>query len=200
MDTDGTVVITGFGPFRQHFVNLSWTAAQSLQVAGLGRGESVHIKELPVSYLKTQQIIADLWQTLRPKLIVHLGIARGSKAVVLEQTGKNGGYADKDVSGVCPESRCCVQGGPEKLDSLINMRSLSKQFKHMGTDVVYSRDAGGYVCDFAYYCSLYHGERRAALVHLPASGSRASTDRLVPLLQALIRTMLQQLDAAPNTA
>ena len=51
-----------------------------------------------------------------------------------------------------------------------------------------------YLCDFAYYCSLYHGQRRAALIHIPSSGSLASADRLVPLLQALILTMLQQLE------
>lgn len=51
-----------------------------------------------------------------------------------------------------------------------------------------------YLCDFAYYCSLYHGERRAALVHLPTSGCLASADRLVPLLRTLLRTLLAQLE------
>lgn len=55
-----------------------------------------------------------------------------------------------------------------------------------------------YLCDFAYYCSLYHGERRAALVHLPTSGPLASADRLVPLLQTLLRTMLAQLEDLPG--
>lgn len=50
-----------------------------------------------------------------------------------------------------------------------------------------------YLCDFAYYCSLYHGERRAALIHVPSSGSLASADTLVPLLQATILAMLEQL-------
>lgn len=73
---------------------------------------------------------------------VHLGIARGSSVIMLEQTGKNSGYIDKDVCGFCPENHCCVEGGPEKLDSVIKMRAVSKEFKQAGVDVLYSRDAG----------------------------------------------------------
>ncbi|XP_071356276.1 pyroglutamyl-peptidase 1 [Trachinotus anak] len=187
------VVVTGFGPFRQFLVNPSWKAAQGLKLVGLGERFDVYIKEVPVSYVKTEQIIADIWRSLNPKFAVHLGIARGSSVVILEQTGKNSGYRDKDVCGFCPESHCCVEGGPEKLCSVINMRAVSKQFKEAGMDVIYSRDAGRYLCDYAYYCSLYHGQGRAALIHIPTSGSLASADRLVPLLQTLIQTMLNQL-------
>ncbi|XP_050929354.1 pyroglutamyl-peptidase 1 [Lates calcarifer] len=194
MNGSKTVVVTGFGPFRQFLVNPSWKAAQGLKVLGLGEWIDIYIKELPVSYVKTQQIISEIWQTLKPKFAVHLGIARGSSVVILEQTGKNSRYRDKDVCGFCPESHCCVEGGPEKLCSIINMRAVSKQFKEVGMDVVYSRDAGRYLCDFAYYCSLYYGQGRAAFMHIPTSGSLASADRLVPLLQALVQTMLDQLE------
>ncbi|XP_038562598.1 pyroglutamyl-peptidase 1 [Micropterus salmoides] len=194
------VVVTGFGPFRQFLVNPSWKAAQGLKLVGLGEQTGVYIKELPVSYIKTQQIIAEIWQTLHPKFAVHLGVARGSSVIILEQTGKNSGYRDKDVRGFCPESHCCVEGGPQKLDSVLNMRAISKDFKQAGKDVIYSRDAGRYLCDFAYYCSLYHGQRRAALIHLPSSGSLTSADKLVPLLQTLIQTMLDQLEDPPERA
>ncbi|XP_028287631.1 pyroglutamyl-peptidase 1 [Parambassis ranga] len=194
MNESETVVLTGFGPFRQFLVNPSWKAAQGLKLAGLGKKIDVYIKEVPVSYVKTKQTIAELWHALNPKFAVHLGIARGASVIILEQTGKNRGYTDRDVCGFCPESHCCMEGGPEKLDSVINMRAISKHFTQAGVDVIYSRDAGRYLCDFAYYCSLYHGQRRAALIHLPSSGSLASADRLVPLLQALIQTMLDQLE------
>ncbi|XP_043979634.1 pyroglutamyl-peptidase 1 isoform X2 [Gambusia affinis] len=167
------VVVTGFGPFRQFLVNPSWITAQGLKLAGMGQRIDVYIKELPVSYSSTQRIIAELWQTLKPKFAVHLGIARGSSLVILEQTG-----------------------GPEKLDSVVNMRAISKHFKQAGIDVIHSRDAGRYLCDFAYYCSLYHGERRAAFIHIPSSGSLSSAERLVPLLQEIIVMMLDQLEEA----
>uniref|UniRef100_A0A8D2ZJQ2 Pyroglutamyl-peptidase I like n=1 Tax=Scophthalmus maximus TaxID=52904 RepID=A0A8D2ZJQ2_SCOMX len=188
-----------FGPFRQFLVNPSWRAAQGLKLIGLGERIDVCIKELPVSYVQTQRVIAEIWQTLHPKFVVHLGIARGSSVVTLEQTGKNRGYRDKDVRGHCPVSHCCVDEAPEELCSVIDMRAVSKQLKEeAGMDVVYSRDAGRYLCDFAYYCSLYHGQGRAALIHIPTSGGLASADRLVPLLQTLIRTMLPDISQQSN--
>uniref|UniRef100_A0A672JI19 Pyroglutamyl-peptidase I like n=1 Tax=Salarias fasciatus TaxID=181472 RepID=A0A672JI19_SALFA len=189
MAENETVVITGFGPFREFLVNPSWTAAQGLKSVGLGKKTGVYIKELPVSYVKSKSLIIHSLQ-----FAVHLGVARGSSIVLLEQRGKNSGYRDRDVCGFCPESHCCIEGGPEKLDSVIDMRRVSKQFGQPGMEVIYSRDAGRYLCDFTYYCSLYHGQRRAALVHVPSSGGLASAERLVPLLQALIRSMLQQLE------
>lgn len=74
---------------------------------------------------------------------VHLGLARGSSVIILEQSGKNCQYRDKDVCGFCPASHCCVEGGPDKLDSVVDMRAVFKQFQQAGVDVVvYSRDAG----------------------------------------------------------
>ncbi|XP_039471565.1 uncharacterized protein pgpep1l isoform X3 [Oreochromis aureus] len=139
-----------------------------------------------------QFLINTSWEAA--KFAVHLGLARGSSVVILEQTGKNTGYKDRDVCGYCPETRCCIEGGPQKLESVINMRVVSKHFRQAGMDVVYSRDAGRYLCDFAYYCSLYHSQGRAALIHVPTSGILASADRLVPLLQALIQKILEQLE------
>uniref|UniRef100_A0AAX7TYZ4 Pyroglutamyl-peptidase I like n=1 Tax=Astatotilapia calliptera TaxID=8154 RepID=A0AAX7TYZ4_ASTCA len=170
-----------------------------LKLIGLGENVDVHVRELPVSYLKTQKVIGELWHTLNPKFAVHLGLARGSSVVILEQTGKNTGYRDRDVCGYCPETRCCVEGGAQKLESVINMRAVSKHFRQAGMNVVYSRDAGRYLCDFAYYCSLYHGQGRAALIHIPTSGTLASADRLVPLLQALIQKILEQLEEHSKT-
>ncbi|XP_017261508.1 pyroglutamyl-peptidase 1 isoform X2 [Kryptolebias marmoratus] len=174
MDEKETVVVTGFGPFRQFLENPSWKAAQGLKVAGLGERVDVYIKELPFA--------------------VHLGIARGSSVVILEQTGKNSGYRDRDVCGLCPAGHLCVEAGPEKLDSVVNMKAVSKHFQQAERDVIYSRDAGRYLCEFAYYSSLFHGERRAALIHIPSSGRLVSANRLVPLLQAIVVEMLQQLE------
>uniref|UniRef100_A0A3P9K4F7 Pyroglutamyl-peptidase I like n=1 Tax=Oryzias latipes TaxID=8090 RepID=A0A3P9K4F7_ORYLA len=192
MNDRDRVVVTGFGPFKEFLVNPSWKAAQALKEAGLGEKFEVHSMEVPVSYVKTQQIITELWQSLKPKFAVHLGIARGSRVLLLEQSGRNRGYKDRDVCGFCPQS--CMEGGPEKLHSIINMRAVSKHFKDTEMDVLPSADAGRFLCDFAYYCSLYHGHQRAAFIHIPSSGCLASADRLVPVLQTVILTMLQQLE------
>uniref|UniRef100_A0A8C8IX97 Pyroglutamyl-peptidase I like n=1 Tax=Oncorhynchus tshawytscha TaxID=74940 RepID=A0A8C8IX97_ONCTS len=163
-----------FGPFREYLVNPSWQAAQGLEKVGLGENINIYIKEVPVSYIKSPQVI--------------VGIS-------LEQTGKNHGYRDREVCAFCPVNHCCIEGGSDRLDSIIDMRSLSKDLKQMGLEVIYSRDTGRYLCDFVYYCSLHHGHGRAAFIHVPASGSLATPERLVPLLQTVIQAMLNQLEA-----
>ncbi|XP_070291306.1 pyroglutamyl-peptidase 1 [Salvelinus sp. IW2-2015] len=182
-------------PFREYLVNPSWQAAQGLEKVGLGENMNIYIKEVPVSYIKSQQVIVGMWETVNPKFAIHLGIAPGSRGISLEQTGKNHGYRDRDVCAFCPVNHCCIEGGLDRLDSIIDMRSLSKDLKQMGLDVIYSRDAGRYLCDFVYFCSPHHGHGRAAFIHVPASGSLATPERLVPLLQTVIQAMLNQLEA-----
>lgn len=38
-----------------------------------------------------------------------------------------------------------MEGGPEKLDLLINMRTVWKALKQAEVDILYSRDAGRYM-------------------------------------------------------
>ncbi|TRY66384.1 hypothetical protein DNTS_003352 [Danionella cerebrum] len=193
----GIVVVTGFGPFRQYVSNSSWEVAKDLRMTVLGLDIQIHIKEIPVSYEKSKQVIDDIWQKLTPKLVIHLGIASGAKGITLEQTAKNYCYKDRDVTGQCPADHYCIQAGPEQLHSIIDMRSLSKQLKRMGLDVIYSRDAGRYLCDFVYYYSLYRGKGMAALIHIPAKESRV---KLVPLLQTIIQTLLLKLGDLDKTS
>ncbi|XP_062860199.1 pyroglutamyl-peptidase 1 [Trichomycterus rosablanca] len=161
---------------------------------GLGDNIEIHIVEIPVCYSKAQETLAKIWHNLKPKVAVHLGIAPGAKCVILEQTGKNCGYKDRDVCGLCPANNCCFQEGEERLDSIVDMRVLAKHLKGLGLDVIYSRDAGRYLCDYVYYCSLHYGQRRAALIHIPASGSLACSETLVLQLQTIILSVLRQLD------
>ncbi|XP_053479083.1 pyroglutamyl-peptidase 1-like protein isoform X3 [Ictalurus furcatus] len=148
-----------------------------------------------VFQLRSQLSWNRLWICCYPdKVAIHVGIASGTKSIILEQTGKNTGYKDRDVRGICPADNCCIQGGAEHLDSIIDMRSISKRLKELGLDVIYSRDAGRYLCDFLHYLSLHYGQRRAALIHVPACGSLASPGKLVPQLQTIIQVMLCQLD------
>ncbi|KAM9481346.1 pyroglutamyl-peptidase 1 [Clarias gariepinus] len=188
------VVVTGFGPFRKYLVNPSWEAVKGLKRMGLGDNFEIHIVEIPVCYSKAQQTIAEIWQNLKPKVAIHVGIASGAKCIILEQTGKNSGYKDRDACGVCPVDNCCIREGEERLDSIIDMRLIAKCLKGLGLDVIYSRDAGRYLCDFVHYLSLHYGQRRAALIHVPACGSLASPEQLVPQLQTIIQVMLCQLD------
>ncbi|XP_014400916.1 PREDICTED: pyroglutamyl-peptidase 1-like protein [Myotis brandtii] len=149
----GCVVVTGFGPFRQHLVNSSWEAV---------------------------------------KLTVHVGVDAAAKAVVLEQRGRNRGYRETDVRGFRPENGVCVPDGPEVIESRVNMKAVSRHAAVEGVEVMFSRDAGRYVCDYTYYLSLHLGNGRAALIHVPPLSPGLPTSLLGKVLQVVIQEMLAE--------
>ncbi|XP_060611631.2 pyroglutamyl-peptidase 1-like protein isoform X2 [Anolis sagrei] len=191
--SSNTVVVTGFGPFRQHLVNSSWEAAKELLKLGLGNDVDLHIIELPVVYQKAKEMVCKAWATLNPQLMIHLGLASASKrTLILEQCGKNKGYKDKDVCGFCPEDNCCLLEGPEKIESIINTKQVWKNLRVEGVDITFSRDAGRYLCDYVYYTSLYYGNRRAVFIHVPPLTKLVTAELLGNVLQAIILEMLRQ--------
>ena len=59
--------------------------------------------------------------------MVHVGVHRSSKSVILEQLSHNDGYANTDVDNLLPESNECLPGGPSCIESGLNMNLVSEQ-------------------------------------------------------------------------
>ncbi|OWK51225.1 Pyroglutamyl-peptidase 1 [Lonchura striata] len=139
------VVVTGFGPFGEHAVNASWIAVQELEKLGLRDDVDLHVYEVPVEYQTVQRLIPALWKKHSP-----------------QKCGHNVGYKGLDNCRFCPGSQCCVEGGPECIDSIIDMDAVCRRVSALGLDVTVtiSKDAGRYLCDFTYYTSLYQSRGR----------------------------------------
>uniref|UniRef100_A0A8D0E9V9 Pyroglutamyl-peptidase I like n=1 Tax=Salvator merianae TaxID=96440 RepID=A0A8D0E9V9_SALMN len=167
---------------------------RSLELSKIGLGDdvSLHIMELPVAYGKAKERVCKAWATLQPQLMIHLGLASSSKAIILEQCGKNKFYTEPDVCGFCPEHGCCLPKGPESIESLINMKKVWKNVCLEEIDIIFSRDAGRYVCDYIYYFSLHCGNRRAAFIHVPPLSKSLTPETLGRALKTIISEMLKQ--------
>ncbi|XP_024049988.1 pyroglutamyl-peptidase 1 isoform X2 [Terrapene carolina triunguis] len=139
-----------------------------LEKLGLGDGVDLYVYEIPVEYQTVQRLIPALWKKHSPQLVVHVG-----------------------VSG----SQCCVEGGPECIDSIIDMDAVCRRVSTLGLDVTVtiSKDAGRYLCDFTYYTSLYQSHGRSAFVHVPPLGKPYTAEQLGRALQAIIEEMLDVL-------
>ncbi|XP_034610915.1 pyroglutamyl-peptidase 1 isoform X3 [Trachemys scripta elegans] len=138
------VVVTGFGPFGEHAVNASWIAVQELEKLGLGDGVDLYVYEIPVEYQTVQRLIPALWKKHSPQLVVHVGVSGMATTVTLEKCGHNVGYKGLDNCRFCPGSQCCVEGGPECIDSIIDMDAVCRRVSTLGLDVTVtiSKDAG----------------------------------------------------------
>lgn len=79
--------------------------------------------------------------------------------VTLEKCGRNLGYKGLDNSSFCPDSQCCVVGGPDCINSIIDMESVCKRVNAsgLGVAVSVSRDAGRSLFNvfFLFYQVVY---------------------------------------------
>ncbi|XP_031715373.1 pyroglutamyl-peptidase 1 isoform X1 [Anarrhichthys ocellatus] len=142
-----TVVVTGFGPFGEHTVNASWVAVQELKKLGLGGEVNLHVSEVPVEYQTVQSLVPSLWKKYHPLLVVHVGVSGMATTVTLEKCGRNHGYKGLDNSSFCPDSQCCIVGGPDCINSVIDMESVCKRVtaSGLGVTVSVSKDAGSLI-------------------------------------------------------
>uniref|UniRef100_A0A8C7AEF3 Pyroglutamyl-peptidase I like n=1 Tax=Neovison vison TaxID=452646 RepID=A0A8C7AEF3_NEOVI len=189
------VVVTGFGPFRQHLVNSSWEAVKELSKLGLNSNKNVELRilQLPVDYREVKQKVIRIWEDLKPQLVVHIGMDTSAKVIILEQCAKNRSYQDADIRGFRPARGECLPDGPEVIVSEVSMKAVRKRFAVEGVEVIFSRDAGRYVCDYTYYLSLHHGNGYAALIHVPRLSLWFSARLLGKALQVIIQDMLEEL-------
>ncbi|XP_077726265.1 pyroglutamyl-peptidase 1-like protein [Canis aureus] len=196
MDSQSScVVVTGFGPFRQHLVNSSWEAVKELSKLGLNSGMEVELRilQLPVDYREVKQRVTRIWEDLQPQLAVHVGLDASAKAILLERRAKNRGYRDADVRGFRPARGECLPGGPEVVASGVIARAASRRAAPEGVAVAVSGDAGRYVCEYTYYLSLHHGNGRAALIHVPPLSHWLPASVLGKALQVIIQDMLEEM-------
>lgn len=195
------MLVTGFEPFGEHSVNASWVAVQELERLGLREGVELHVCEVPVEYQAVQSLLPSLWKQHQPQLVVHVGVSGIATTVTLEQYGHNHGYCRLDNCRWCPDSQCCVEEGPDRLSSVLDMGQLCSRLTSppgLGVALSVSKDAGRYLCDYTYYTSLYLGQGRAAFVHVPPLGRPYSGPELGRALQGLVGEMLQLLERSPE--
>lgn len=68
MMSSKTVVVTGFGLFKDYEVNASWEVARALPETGLAKELNVNLItiNIPVSYKDVDQIVPTLWNRHKP--------------------------------------------------------------------------------------------------------------------------------------
>uniref|UniRef100_A0A3Q2DAE5 Pyroglutamyl-peptidase I n=1 Tax=Cyprinodon variegatus TaxID=28743 RepID=A0A3Q2DAE5_CYPVA len=176
---------------------LTWKAGVELERLGLGEAAELHVCELPVDYLAVQSILPSLWKQHQPQLAVHVGVSGLATSVTLEQFGHNKGYERLDNRSFCPASHCCMENGADSIKSVIDMHTVCKKVNesNIGVTVSVSEDAGRYLCDYTYYTSLHQGRGRSAFVHVPPLGGPYSKTELGRGLQAVVKEMLNWLEA-----
>ncbi|GFR08282.1 pyroglutamyl-peptidase 1 [Trichonephila clavata] len=188
-----TVLVTGFGPFRNHSENSSWLTVKELLNLNI-TDYNLIAKELPVEYEFVSKGVPELWEKFKPKLVVHCGMSELAKCVTLEKVAHNEEYIGCDVKGQVPMQNCCCENGPKQLSTAIDVDAVLEDLDATGVCVkaVSSENAGRYLCEYIFYTSLKIN-RNTAFVHVPPINQPYSARAMAQALSIIISSMLKQI-------
>ncbi|KIL84180.1 pyroglutamyl-peptidase 1 [Fusarium avenaceum] len=177
-----TVLVTGFGPFREQYpINPSWEIASSLPsylpplrakdpssrhaVAVLPKVRIVvHPQPIRVNYKTVRGLVPSLHDSAqRFDVVLHIGMAGPRPFYSIERRGHRDGYKHPDVDGEMVDSEeeressdWPWRGLPEEIETDLNLDEVLPLWcgHSPNADLRISEDAGHYLCDFIYYSSL----------------------------------------------
>ncbi|CAF0873766.1 unnamed protein product [Rotaria sordida] len=194
------VLITGFGPFRSVLNNPSWEVAKALK-AYLEWQRPIHIilEEMHVTYDDVSTRIPDYWLKYNPTLVIHIGVAVGTKEIQIERCACNIDYCYQDNDGCLPEDgRCVKKDAPPMLTTLLPVDDIcAKVQRRTNMPVSVSNDAGRFLCEFIYYQSLFIDRKRTIFIHIPELDENNTIENLAKTIQLIIYELLHYVDPLP---
>jgi pyroglutamyl-peptidase len=177
------VLVTGFGPFPgawfnptpalvQRFTRLRCPALAEVRLVG-------HVFE--TSYVAVETELPDLIERLRPDVVLMFGLAARTPFLRIEACARNVRSALlADVSGRTPVARGIVPGGPAQCTGRAPLTRLVQTVRASRTPVRLSRNAGRYLCNFAYWRALETAVPHVVFVHVPKLAVSARPRRARP--------------------
>jgi pyroglutamyl-peptidase len=196
MSGERRLLLTGFAPWDVHEANpAQWLAerldgwrAGDLRVAGV---------VLPVAHVAASATVAAALRDLRPRAVLHLGLAAGRPALTVERWAHNlADFVLPDTAGAQPRAEALREGGPERLATMLDVEAAVSALQAAGVPAEPSESAGTYVCNAVLYRTLdwaaterYRGP--VGFVHLPTAETVSLPDQeraLERLLELLAQT------------
>ncbi len=161
------VLLTGFEPFGGLRHNPS-AALLSLLPRSIGE-KPIQTALLPVDTRALPEALRALYAR-NPKAVLHLGLAENRPLITLERLAVNLlDFERPDNKGVLKEDEAVVPGGPLALPARFPVKEGVRRLREAGIPARASLSAGSYLCNQAFYLSLYHlpVSVPVAFVHLP---------------------------------
>ncbi|CAF1161491.1 unnamed protein product [Adineta ricciae] len=194
------ILITGFGSFRSVLKNPSWEVAQALKTyAEWTRPLHIITHQLQVTYDDVSKKIPDYWIDYNPTLVVHIGVAKGSKEIRMEKYACNTNYCHTDNNGSVPETEQCVKNdAPKVLMAQLPLSDIcSRTRRRTHLTIVVSDNAGRYLCEYIYYQSLFIDSKRTILIHIPDLDKKFTVENLADTIQIIIYEALRYVPPLP---
>ena len=184
------VLLAGFDRFGGLATNPSGIVVQRIaQTRPLLENATVISEVLPTEFRAGGNKMRVLIQTIRPHIVLILGVAPGMSGIRLERVALNIDDTEApDNAGESPKGELIVRDGPLAYFSTLQLPGLLSVFERRGVPVAISNHAGTYVCNHVFYVARHELERLAleavcGLVHIPLISELAeASDASMPAL------------------
>ncbi len=172
------ILITGFEPFDGDRLNPSWEVARALDGRRVAGHRLVALR-LPCTFADAMPALNAAIDSLRPCLVLGLGLAASRAAVSIERLAVN--LIDAripDNAGVQPIDEPVVAEGPAAYFTSLPVKALHAALHEAGLPVEVSHSAGTFVCNQVFY-TLMHRLRAwpglsGGFIHLPPLPEQAA--------------------------
>lgn len=166
------ILLTGFESFGGHGANPSQDVAKALD--GRAVGDAVVASAvLPVDHAAAGPRVGRLIDELRPRAVVHLGLAAGRARLALERVAVNVmDFETPDNTGYCARGEACAADGPVAYFATLPLAAILEALLAEGVPAYVSNTAGTYLCNQTMYGTLHRLARQrdpapAGFIHLP---------------------------------
>lgn len=165
------LLITGFEPFDGKKTNPSWAVAETSVQYHRDHGNpeiEMVCREIPVEWQTTWTAISKAVEEIQPDCLICLGFAGGSNSIRIETCARNEAIADKDNCGnyfdknqqkiqkKVPLEPGQTQTYPTTLPVEWLIKAYESQKPKPNDPIITSDDAGGYLCNLAFYKTMAH--------------------------------------------
>jgi pyroglutamyl-peptidase len=174
-----TILITGFGRFPGSPVNPSGVVAMRLAVrrrpALAGTRRVAHV--FATRYDAVDRELPTLLAREKPDIVVMFGVATRSRLVRIEERARNRIALFPDAGRFRPAAQTIARGLDARRNPL-RLARLVTAAQSAGVATARSRNAGSYLCNYAYWRGLEATDRPdgpavAVFVHVPPVSIKA---------------------------
>jgi pyroglutamyl-peptidase len=168
-----TVLVTGFGRFPGAPFNPTAALASRLARTARRRGVNCIAHAFATSYAAVDRELPGLIAAHRPDAIMMLGLAGRRRHVSIEIFARNRMSTwFPDAAGAVPPRAAIASGALARMRGRAAFSRLLAAARAARVKTLLSRDAGNYLCNYAYWRALEAAARpggpcRAVFVHVP---------------------------------
>ena len=189
------LLLTGFEPYWDYYVNSSWVVAEKVATLGVS-GVYIFTEQMPVSFSRVTGVLRKAIEKHSPDMIIMLGQASESEHIRLERVALNMMDARlSDNDNYTPNEEPINIEAPPALFTNTPIKSLCTAIERHGILVKISNSCGLYVCNRLYYEALMicreNAKMSAIFVHLPLYSATANKhtmplENMVKSIQTII--------------